>query len=99
MNTHPEQIASLARSMNRIFSGEKLTYTDKEVELVMLGWQSELTQLQEQNTMLDAKLAKVEAVLKQALSVLENVAVWETEGDDKQPATDAVAAIKGVLEP
>ncbi len=39
------------------------------------------------------------AVLRQALSVLENVAVWETEGDDEQPATDAVAAIKGVLEP
>ena len=29
-------------AMKRMQAGEKLSYTDKEVELIMLGWQSEL---------------------------------------------------------
>lgn len=32
----------LTDAMRRIQGGEKLTYTDKEVELIMLGWQAEL---------------------------------------------------------
>ena len=42
-------------------------------------------------------VAERDAVLRQALAVLENVAVWETEGDDEQPATDAAEAIRKVL--
>ena len=32
----------LTDAMHRMQAGEKLTYTDKEVELIMLGWQAEL---------------------------------------------------------
>lgn len=34
----PDKI--LTDAMRRIQGGEKLTYTDKEVELIMLGWQA-----------------------------------------------------------
>lgn len=32
----------LTDAMRRMQAGEKLTYTDKDVELIMLGWQAEL---------------------------------------------------------
>ena len=32
----------LTDAMRRMQAGEKLTYTDKEVELIMLGWHAEL---------------------------------------------------------
>ena len=32
----------LTDAMRRMQAREKLTYTDKEVELIMLGWQAEL---------------------------------------------------------
>ena len=32
----------LTDAMRRMQAGEKITYTDKEVELIMLGWQAEL---------------------------------------------------------
>ena len=38
-----------------------------------------------------------DAVLKQALSVLEDCAVWESRGDPERPVEDVIAAIKGVL--
>lgn len=59
----PDKI--LTDAMRRIQGGEKLTYTDKEVELIMLGWQSELDkanaariEAQTENEALKAKLAK-----------------------------------------
>lgn len=36
----PQQ--TLNEAMQRMQAGEKLSYTDKEVELIMLGWKSEL---------------------------------------------------------
>ena len=33
---------AVADAMKRMQAGEKLSYTDKDVELIMLGWQSEL---------------------------------------------------------
>ena len=70
---------------------------EKDVNVVELRCQ--VMTLATQVADLQMKAIERDAVLKQALSVLEDVAVWETEGDDEQPATDAVAAIKGVLEP
>lgn len=32
----------MLETLKRMQKGEKLSYTDKEVELIMLGWQSEL---------------------------------------------------------
>jgi hypothetical protein len=54
---------------------------------------AQVVQLQEQNTMLDAKLSEVEAVLRQALSAFE-----PSKGDSREKYA-AIAAIKGVLEP
>lgn len=38
-----------------------------------------------------------DAVLKQALEAFGEVAQWESEGDTAHPASNAIAAIKGVL--
>jgi hypothetical protein len=39
-----ERCMAVSNAMRRIQAREKLTYTDKEVELIMLGWQAELFQ-------------------------------------------------------
>jgi hypothetical protein len=59
----------------------------------------QLLMLKEQNTMLDAKLAKADAALRQALEAFGEVAQWESEGDTAHPASKAIAAIKRVLKP
>jgi len=59
---------------------------------------AQVVQLQEQNTMLDAKLSEVEAVLKQALDFLQRVRLWrEKEVESDPDLHDMKQAIKKVL--
>ncbi len=60
-----ERCMAVSNAMRRIQAREKLTYTDKEVELIMLGWQAEfdkakaaIIEAQTENEALKAKLAK-----------------------------------------
>jgi hypothetical protein len=60
-----ERCMAVSNAMRRMQAGEKLTYTDKEVELIMLGWQAEFDkakaariEAQTENEALKAKLAK-----------------------------------------
>lgn len=60
-----ERCMAVSNAMRRIQAREKLTYTDKEVELIMLGWQAEFDkakaariEAQTEKEALKAKLAK-----------------------------------------
>ena len=61
----------MSDAMKRMQAGEKLSYTDKEVELIMLGWQSELQ--------------KAVAAEREACAAL--VAKWNTAMTDKLAAS------------
>lgn len=58
----PEVRERMVASMKRIFSGERLTYTDNEMELVMMGWQAEQAQLQEHCRQLEEQNAYLDGV-------------------------------------
>lgn len=56
----------MLETRKRMQKGEKLSYTDKEVELIMLGWQSELQKAVAAGREACAKLAEGQTYLSRA---------------------------------
>ncbi len=95
----PDKI--LTDAMRRIQGGEKLTYTDKEVELIMLGWQAEFDKANAARIAAQQRLADMqELAAKAGLSHMKTVqeAVAEAVAAEREACEERVASLFEVLE-